>query len=352
MSITAIARPEIRALQCYEVAAPDDGAIRLNANEAAMAIGQGATDGLNRYPGLRPLELTARLAGHYGVSQENVLVTRGSSEGIDLLVRTFCQHGLDSVVVTPPVFALYEIYASVQGARTLEVPLRADRDFALDIEALLSVCEPRTKLVFLCSPNNPVGSLVPREQILQIVQARSAKSVVVVDEAYIEYSGEDSLAPLVSEFDNLVVLRTMSKALALAGARCGAVIAAPGVIRLLDSILAPYAVSAPVARSADSALSRSRLAEARTQVRITIDERERLRVELAACKAVERIWPSNANFLLVRFYDLAALEKHLTSRGIAIRTYANDEILRGCARITVAAPGDNNRLIRAIREFG
>ena len=162
------------------------------------------------------------MAAHYGVAPENILVTRGSSEGIDLLIRSFCTAGQDSVLLTPPTFELYEIYASVQGARCIKVPLEERRDFAVDSGALLSACDDRTKLIFLCSPNNPVGTLTPREEILHILQSRSGKSVVVVDEAYIEYSGVDSLAPLVRRFDNLVVLRIVSKGLALAGARCGA----------------------------------------------------------------------------------------------------------------------------------
>jgi histidinol-phosphate aminotransferase len=313
MTINELARPEIRALQSYKVAASPDGAIRLNANEAPLAIGNGAAQELNRYPALRPTALTANMAGYYGVTAENVLVTRGSSEGIDLLIRTFCRAGQDSVLLTPPVFALYEVYASVQGARTIEVPLRADRDFALDAPALLSV---------------------------------------IVDEAYVEYSCTDSLAPLVSSFDNLVVLRTLSKALALAGARCGAVVAPAALIRLLDGVLAPYAVSSPVIRSVELALSDSQLTEAQTLVAKIVAERERLRAELAACKAAQHIWPSEANFLLVRFRDLPAVERRLAKAGIAIRTYGDDASLRDCARITVASASDNDRLVQAIRSLG
>jgi histidinol-phosphate aminotransferase len=250
MTIAALARPEIRALRSYEVAPPPDNAVRLNANEAPLAIGNGAAEGLNRYPALRPLALSAKMAAYYGVAAENVLVTRGSSEGIDLLVRTFCTAGKDNVLLTPPVFELYEVYASVQGAGIIKVPLRAEGDFAIDTEALLSTCNEKTKLIFLCSPNNPVGTVIPSELILQIIKARARQSVVIVDEAYIEYSDTDSLAPQVSEYDNLVVLRTLCKALALAGARCGAVIAAAALIQLLDGVLAPYAVSSPVIASA------------------------------------------------------------------------------------------------------
>ena len=296
--------------------------------------------------------MTRIMADHYGVAVDNVLVTRGSSEGIDLLMRTFCSAGLDEVLLTPPAFEMYQVYASIQGARTIKVPLQADSDFSVDTDALLCACNKRTKLIFLCSPNNPVGTVIPRKQVLQIVEARAAKSMVVIDEAYIEYSDIDSLAPLVSRYDNLVVLRTLSKALALAGARCGAVIASAGLIRLLDRVLAPYALSSPVITTAELALSNKQLAEAQKSISKIVAERERLRVELDACEAVQRIWPSLANFLFVRFKNLDKVRSCLEDAGIVIRTYANDPALRNCARITIASVADNNRLIHAMRSLG
>ena len=352
MTIAALARPEIRSLCAYQAAASRDGAIKLNANEAPLAVGTGLEDGLNRYPALRPVMLTRQMAAYYGVAADNVLATRGSSEGIDLLIRTFCSAGHDEVLLTPPAFELYQVYASIQGARTIKVPLQADSDFSVDTDALLCACNKRTKLIFLCSPNNPVGTVIPRKQILQIVEARAAKSMVVIDEAYIEYSDIDSLAPLVSRYDNLVVLRTLSKALALAGARCGAVIASAGLIRLLDGVLAPYALSSPVITTAELALSNKQLAEAQKSVSKIVAERERVRVELDACKAVQRIWPSLANFLFVRFKNLDKVRSCLEDAGIVIRTYANDPALRNCARITIASVADNNRLIHAMRSLG
>jgi histidinol-phosphate aminotransferase len=351
MTIAALARPEIRDLQAYQAAAVPDDNIKMHANEAPVAVGTGVAHGLNRYPALRPAALTDLMANYYGVVADNVLVTRGSSEGIDLLIRTFCSAGQDNVLLTPPVFELCQVYASVQGARTINVPLQAESDFAVDTDTLLGSCDDNTKLIFLCSPNNPVGTVIPQFEITRILEARAAKSVVVIDEAYIEYSDMDSLAPLVSQYDNLVVLRTLSKALALAGARCGAVIASAWLIQLLDSVLAPYALSTPVISSAELALSNKQLTEAHDLVSRIITERERLRVELGACEAVERIWPSQANFLLVRFRDLAEVGRCLADAGIAIRTYDNDAALKDCARITLAAIADNNRLIHAIRSL-
>lgn len=352
MTITSLARPEIRALRPYETDAPGESATRLHANEAPRAFGNGATQGLNRYPQIRPEALTAKLAERYRVMPDNVLVTRGSSEGIDLLVRAFCRPGQDNVLVTPPVFGLYAMYASIQGAGIVPVPLQAEDDFSLDTRALFDACDEGTKLVFLCTPNNPVGCVLPREQVLDIVEARAGRSVVIVDEAYVEYSDTDSLAPLVAQHDNLVVLRTLSKALALAGARCGAVIAPAALIRLLDGILAPYAVSSPVIASVDLALSDAVQAHSRTAIETIIAGRERLRADLESCSAVQYVWPSQANFLLVRFRNLREATACLAGVNIAIRTYAGDAVLENCARITVSSDDDNDRLVQAIRSLG
>ncbi len=349
MTIGALVRPEIRRLSAYRTSASHRGAVKMNANEAPVAVDTGQDNGLNRYPSLRPASLTRRMADYYGVSVDNVLATRGSSEGIDLLFRAFCSAGHDEVLLTPPAFEMYRIYATIQGAGIIDVPLQSDRNFSVDTDALLSACKEQTKLVFLCSPNNPVGPSVPSRQLLEIVEARAGKSVVVVDEAYIEFSDVDSLAPLVSSYDNLVVLRTLSKALALAGARCGAVIASAGLITLLDGVLAPYALSSPVIAAAEQALSSGRLLEAQGSISMTVAERERLRAELNACNSVEQIWPSQANFLFLRFSDLEKIRSVLTDANIVIRTFAGDPTLRNCARITVASPTDNDRLILAVR---
>lgn len=351
MTIAALARPEIRNLHAYQAPVLAHDTLRLNNNEAAVAIDSGDSDGLNRYPATRPEALTRMMADHYGVSAGNVLATRGSSEGIDLLVRTFCTAGQDAVLISPPAFELYEIYAAVQGATTLRVPLQTDADFALDPAAVLAACDRQTKLIFLCTPNNPVGAVISRQDILRIVAARADRSIVVVDEAYIEYSNTASIAPLVNDYDNLVVLRTLSKAHALAGARCGAVIAGIEVLRLLDGVLPPYALSSPVTSSAEQALSSELLAVSKAQVTQTIAERERLRSALAGIPAVLHTWPSQANFLLVRLRDVNATYKCLANAGIIIRMFKANSLLDGCARITIAAREDNDRLLDALRSM-
>jgi histidinol-phosphate aminotransferase len=345
VSAAALARPEIRALAAYRPARQQPGTLRLNANEASWAA-PGAP-GLNRYPPVRAAELQARLAELYGVPSASLLATRGSSEAIDLLVRAFCRPGRDSVVISPPTFDMYRVYAGIQGAAVISVRLRED-DFSLDVDAVLSACEPETKLVFVCSPNNPTGALVPAGDVLRLAQARLGRSLVVVDEAYIEFSGTPSLASTAAASSNLVVLRTLSKALALAGARCGAAIGPPEVIELVDKLLAPYALSQPVIEHVEAALSASNLQRAESAAREIAEERERVAAELASCTLVSRVWPSRANFLLVRFAEPARARALLAERRILVREL-DDDALQGCARITIGTREENERLLAALR---
>ena len=347
MSTAALARPEIRGLERYRAAAQRPGSVRLNANEAPRPL-DASGPALNRYPELRPAGLARGLAAHYGVSADDVLVTRGSSEAIDLLIRTFCAPGTDGIVIPAPTFGMYRVYADIQGAQTTSVPLAAANHFALDVEALLDACTAATKLVFVCSPNNPTGGRVPEEAIRALCAARSGRSLVVVDEAYIEFAGARSMAGAVGELDNLVVLRTLSKALALAGARCGALLAHPDVIRLLDAVLPPYALATPVVECVLAALTPEALARAQAAIEATIAERERLHRALAALAAVETVWPSDANFLLVRFRDPAAAASALAGRGILVRELGPEAGLSGCARISVGTPEENDMLLAAL----
>ena len=349
MTVLALARPEVRSLRSYRTPELSDDMLRLNANEAPLAVDTGSPNGLNRYPARRPADLGCKMAAYYGVQVENVLVTRGSSEGIDLLVRTFCSPGRDEILLTPPAFEMYEIYAAIQGARVRKVPLLSQEGFALDVDALLAATSQRTNLIFLCAPNNPVGSVIPHEQIMQILIATKNKCVVVVDEAYIEYSDSKSMLQYLPDYENLVVLRSLSKGLALAGIRCGAVIASPELVSLLDRVLAPFAMSSPTITKAENALAHDQLAVARASIRELVRERDRVRDELSACPAIEKVWPSQANFLFARFRDIHSVIDRLEQLGISIRTFQDSPIIESCARISIGTPGNNDRLLNAIR---
>lgn len=348
MTVAALARPEIRALRAYQAPVSRSDTVRLNANEAPCELGTGLGNGINRYPVARATALNETLADLYGVPSDCVLATRGSSEGIDLLIRAFCAPGIDQVLTTPPAFEMYGVYAAIQGVETLGVPLLAANDFALDTDALLQACSPQTKLIFLCSPNNPAGTVIPRMEIERVLQERNGQSLLVVDEAYIEFSDSTSLAKLVATYDNLVVLRTLSKAYALAGARCGAIVASPAVTELVARILPPYALSSLVIQCAEAALSQPQLALARQAIARTIGERRRVSKLLADSPAVQYVWPSQGNFLLVRVRDWAGVIDTLTAADVEVRSYPDSPILRDCIRITIGSADDNDRLLRVM----
>lgn len=349
MSIENLARPEIRELRAYETTVLANGAIRLHANESSWSWDTSAGP-INRYPESRPTELQARLADRFDVANENLLVTRGSSEAIDLLVRAFCRAGKDNIVISPPTFVMYKAFAEIQGAGIISCPLSPGDDFAIDINRLTKNCTPESKLVFLCSPNNPTGNIVPIPDIVRLLELRKDQSIVVVDEAYIEFSDTESAVGLISDYDNLVVLRTLSKALALAGARCGAVIGNPEIIRMLNAILPPYALATPVVDCVLNALSLDENSASRKKIENVIRERERLAKALSGIKDVKQIWPSQANYLLVQFDDLEQVQKHLQPERILIRDISGNPGFDNFARITVGSADENERLLVALSE--
>ena len=349
MSVESLARPEIRNLRAYETAVQANGATRLHANESSWSWDED-TNSINRYPELRPVELQARLAERFGVSIENLLVTRGSSEAIDLLVRAYCRAGEDNIVISPPTFPMYKVFADIQGAGVINCPLRPEDDFELDVDSLLRCCTPNSKLIFVCAPNNPTGNLPAREDIVRLLEERTDQSMIVIDEAYIEFSGTKSAAELIADYDNLIVLRTLSKALALAGARCGAVIGRPALNRMLDAVLPPYALATPVVDSVIAALSLDESNDSQSRIEETIQERQRVAGLLSNNRSVVKLWPSFANFLLVRFRDLNEVQKRLQLNRILIREVGGNPEFENLARITIGSVDENDRLLAVLGE--
>jgi histidinol-phosphate aminotransferase len=350
-----LARPEIVRLKAYTAAAQQHDTLRLNANEVSWNPGAdpeipAPIPNLNRYPQVRPWALRDRLAAIYGVAPDNLLVTRGSSEAIDLLTRVFCIPAVDNVIVTPPTFGMYRVYADIQQAEVRQLPLAAESNFSLDIDRLLDLADDRSKLIFVCSPNNPTGNSILAANLESLLQRRCTSSLIVVDEAYIEFSREPSFISLTERYENLVVLRTLSKAYGLAAARIGAVIANPDVVRLLDSVMAPYAVATPVVDCALHALSAASLARTSERVRQLSVERGLVVDALSGCDAVETVWPSDGNFVLVRFRDLEAVRQALIADRILIRDFSAEPGLHNCARITIGSKAENSRLIAALRK--
>ena len=351
-SILDLVRPDLRAFAGYASARREKatGHVWLNANESPWRSSADQGLGLNRYPEPQPVALRARMADLYGVAVERLMVTRGSDEGIDLLVRSFCRAGMDGVLISPPCFGMYAVSARVQNAPLVEVPLDDDGPrFSLDLTAVEDVIgHGDVRVVFLCSPANPTGQALSLKQVRHIAKAAEGRAAVVLDEAYAEFSSVGSAVSLLDDFPHLVLLRTLSKAHAMAGARIGAVLADPDVIGVLRSVSAPYSVAAPSASLALEALSDQAQAEAKARIAVTIRERDRLLKALGRIEGVTRVYPSEGNFLLVRFKDADTALARLLAAGVVVRDMRAMPQLGDALRISVGTPDENAAMLGAL----
>ncbi len=347
--ITALARPEIQALQPYQHASWEPGLVRLHANELPWRAPLDASAaGLNRYPEPHPRALAARLATLYGLEAASVLPCRGSDEAIDLLTRAYCRDGRDAVLITPPTFGMYSLAARIQGATVIEVQLRRETGFSLELSALLAALTPAVRLVYLCSPNNPTGNAFDRATLLELARALSGRALLVVDEAYVEFSGEPSLSAELGAHPGVVVLRTLSKAYALAGARCGVLLAHPDIVALLQRVIPPYAITQLSIEAVFRTLQADNLALVRERMRALSRERERLAAELARRPGVLRVWPSAANFLLVEFADAGLALARAHAAGLLVRDLRRAPGLGEALRISVGIREENDRLLASL----
>ena len=345
-----LARPDLRDFKSYASAfaeATGRGGLRLNANENPYAplIEGEAYENLNRYPEPQPAALKGRLADLYGVQSKNILISRGTDEAIDLLMRAFCRPGEDSIVICPPTFGYYEIAARLQGAHIIEAPL--GEDFTLHFDRLLAKIDGSTnvKLIFLCSPMNPTGGAINTDKILHLCD-QLCDQIIIVDEAYTEFSSQESLSVEAATRDNLVVLRTLSKAYGLAGARCGGAVAAEATIELLSRIIAPYPLPTPTIHAALAALSPARLPIVEARIETIKKERERVRKRLSESPEVLRVYPSEANFIFFEARNTARLAETLRARGVRLR-FRPDASAYG-VRLTVGAEEENDIVLAAL----
>lgn len=344
-----LARPDILTLQPYQHAAWMPSLERMHANEMPWrASGDPTVAGLNRYPEPQPEELIAHLAALYGVPSANLLAGRGSDEGIDLIVRAFCRAGRDSIIICPPTFGMYKVSARIQGADVIEVPLLKERGFALDVDAVLAAWREGVKLVFVCSPNNPTGNLIDRQAIEILCAKLAGKALVVVDEAYIEFAHVESMSARIASLENLVILRTLSKAYALAGARCGALLAHAEIVSLLARVITPYSLPTHTIESVLKFTDRAHAQESRSRIEGILKERTRLSERLAALPLIRRVWRSDSNFLLVECADADRVLAAANAAGLIIRDPRSQLALADCVRISVGTPDQNDRLIRGI----
>lgn len=346
--VRELARPDIVALKPYEHASWEPGLERLHANELPWPpAGDDSGGGLNRYPEPQPRALVEGLAALYAVAPASLLVGRGSDEAIDLLTRAFCRAGHDAVLVCPPTFGMYSVSARIQGAEVVQAPLVAADGFALDEQALLERCTAAVKLIFLCSPNNPTGNLLDEAVILRLARRLAGRALIVVDEAYVEFAARPSLARLVAELPSLAILRTLSKAHGLAGARCGALIADPEIIALLRKIIPPYAIPQLTLEAVLDRLTPESRAQSQSRLEVLLAERRRLSSALPRLRRVTRIWPSDANFLLAEFEDAGAALARAREAHLLVRDARGYPGLGRALRITVGTPEQNGRLLEA-----
>jgi histidinol-phosphate aminotransferase len=346
--VTKLARADIVALKAYEYAAHEPKATRLNANELPWRLAEDRSiHGLNRYPEPQSRVLIERLAELYRVPSDQVLVSRGSDEAIDLLIRAFCRAERDAVLICPPTFGMYAAAAAIQGAQLVAVPLLASAGFALDEAAVLGACTEGVKLVFLCSPNNPTGSLLDNEAVLRVARQLAGRALVVVDEAYIEFSSRESLSARIAEHPNLCVLRTLSKAHGLAGARCGTLLADAEVVRLLKKIIQPYAVSQLTIEAVLQLLESWQLPAMSQRISGISAERERMLRSLIELPGVVRVWSSAANFVLAQFADPDEALLRARAQKLLVRDVRGNPELPGALRVTIGTPEENSRLLEA-----
>ncbi|MGN1394010.1 MAG: histidinol-phosphate transaminase [Succinivibrionaceae bacterium] len=310
----------------------------LNANEAPKSASYLLNSlSLNRYPECQPPEVLEAYASYAGVADEKVLVSRGSDESIGLLVRTFCESGKDAILICPPTYGMYSISADTAGVETIEI---APQDnFQPDVEQIKSVFESgkSVKVIFLCSPNNPTGTLLDQILLKEILEFTKDRCLVVVDEAYIEFCPEATAIGLLDQYRNLVITRTLSKAFALAGLRCGFTIADPEVIKMMLKVIDPYPISDPVAQIAIQALSKNGLAILKDRVKELNERKEKFINDIKNLSFVEEIFCDKANYILVRFKDGEEFFDTCVKKGIILRDFHTKPRLRNCVRITIGS---------------
>jgi histidinol-phosphate aminotransferase len=347
--VLSLARPEILTIKPYSHAAWLPSLVRLHANEAPWRPAGDTTEaGLNRYPEPQPAALVRRLAELYDVSAETLLATHGSDEAIDLLSRIYLRAGADAILQCTPTFGMYQVAARIQGAEVLEVPLDRSRGWMVDANKVLAAWQPRVKLVYLCSPNNPTANSLDTDALETICKALDGKAIVVIDEAYIEWSHAASLTPWLERFSTLAFLRTLSKAHALAGARIGALLGHPEMIQLAKRVIPPYSLAQPTIEAALRVLRPGEVAASRERVQALLAEREYLRQGLQSSPWVERVWPSDANFLLVDCRDADRFMRSSVAGGLIVRDLRSNPALPNSLRISVGTRAQNDALLDSV----
>lgn len=342
--LMSLVRPNIRALTPYRSARDDfKSGLLLDANENSFGSALGDHH-LNRYPDPRQEQLRSLVAAFRNVKPDQVFLGVGSDEPIDLLIRIFCRPGHDRILITPPTYGMYKVSASINDVGVDEAPLKPD--FSIDTDVIREKSRDLQKILFLCSPNNPTANSLDRNRMMETIS--SFNGIVVVDEAYIDFSSSESMVPELSRFPNLVVLQTMSKSFGMAAVRLGMAFAQPAIIDIMNRVKAPYNINDLTAAAAADAIRNVDVMK--NHIRHILSERSRLARAMAEIDGIQKVFPSDANFLLVRMKNAIDVYRRLADLGIIVR-YRGDQVhCENCLRITVGTADQNTTLIKALRE--
>lgn len=340
-TLEQLVRPNILALRPYSTARDEysGGEISawLDANENPY------DNGVNRYPDPRQEELKKRIAELKGVREEEIFIGNGSDEAIDLTYRIFCRPGTDNAVSIAPTYGMYRVAAEINDVEMREV--RLGKKYSLPVEKLLDAADVHTKLMWLCSPNNPTGNAFPASDIEMLI--RRFDGMVVLDEAYIDFASGPGFLARHGEFENLIILQTLSKAWGMAGLRLGLAFASPSVTELFARVKYPYNISSLTQSAAIGRLS----ACIAPQVAVIRAERTRVAQELTACPAILEVYPSEANFVLARTSEPDRLYDALIAAGVIVRNRSRIPGCEGCLRITIGRPEENDRMLKTVKKF-
>ena len=351
MDIEKLAAKHVQKLVPYQSARRigGHGHTFLNANESPKSeLYFFNSTTLNRYPDCQPQEVVTAYADYTDLRPENVLVTRGSDEGIGLIIRTFCEKDQDGIVIAPPTYGMYEIAAQTNDTK-VAYAVRND-DFTLDAKAVLDAVEKapfKVKAVFIDSPANPLGIIFSKDELLKLLEALP-ETFIVMDEAYIEFSAKNTVVDLIKDHPNLIVLRTLSKAFALAGIRCGFTLANKEVIALLTKVIDPYPIPDPVAQVAKQALASGGKDLMRIRVSLALKRRAILESALLSLPIVSKVFPSEANFLLVKFKNGPEIFNAVAQKGIILRSFETKPGLKDCVRISIGSDEELDELMRVL----
>lgn len=338
-SVISLVRSNIRRLTPYSTARDEYKGklgLFLDANENPFS------NGYNRYPDPRQLSLKSLLAEIKGIASDKIFIGNGSDEAIDLCIRIFCEPRIDNIVTIRPTYGMYSVSAAINDVEVREVPL--GRDFSLSADAMMAACDNNTKLMFICSPNNPTGNSMPVEQLRWLLEYFNG--VVVVDEAYVDFSSQPSMLTLLDEYSNLIVLHTMSKAYGLAALRLGLAFAHPSIIELFSNVKYPYNINLAGMERAAELLERN----VADEIALIKEERSRVMQQLSQMECVEKVYPSDANFLLVKVADAKAMYDALIQEQIIVRDRSHVPGCEGCLRITIGTPQENDRLLEIMKQ--